>query len=171
MRYYDRGRSNKDIAKELNVTTDNKNLLILLATKEILKSSVCTDEKREEQGAVILAFAKEHTLTDSQLLEFFGTTKTVLMEFTEVDAEVIRQQGLYMTLIASPKLSPVCRLFADAVTAYIYKDDSSKYNVQKIGEDTYRAIGDGDSKVLTADEAAEYSECSLDDLKAMTLLQ
>ncbi|MBP2642502.1 MAG: hypothetical protein H6Q67_389 [Firmicutes bacterium] len=166
----------KELQRCFNSTIEDKSLLVLHAIKEILQSSFCTDKKRREQGLAIIGLASKHTLTDSQLLNFFETTMEAVFESAGEDN--LKEHGLYKILATSPTLSPVCKLFFDAWTAVYYKDHPLKCQFRRVGLNAYRLVAilpDGNEQeyleTITAEEAVEYSNCPLEDLQAMPILQ
>lgn len=157
----------------LGVCTDSKILTILHAVSDIL--TTCDDDRRCEQGKLVVSLADICDLSDTQLLDFFGTTMEAVI--TEVGEDTLKEFGLYRILCTSPDLSPVCKAFFDAWAVTYFRDNPVRCQFRRIGEDAYRlvAVLPGVKTVeypetITAAEAMEHSNCPLGDLQALPIL-
>jgi len=99
----------------------------------------------------------------------------VLASVTE---DVLAEFGLYRVLATSPELSPVCELFFDAWLSTYFHDNPLRCQFRRVGQDAYRLVAVMPTgkimeypKTITAVEAMEHSNCSLEDLKSMPMLQ
>lgn len=162
------------IQSTLNITEDNGGLLILKSIKKILET-INDDDINIEQGIQIIQVASCHMLTDDQLLEFFNTTLQAVTD--ETGEDFIQEHGLYKALVTSPHLSPVCRLFFGAWIAVYYRDNPLRCRIRRIGLDAYKMVAvlpdDKEmqySETLTAKEMMEYSNCPVEALRDMPIL-
>ncbi len=162
------------LKKSFRIRTDNKGLVLLRSIKEMLPKA---DEQTQKKiGGIIIGFASFHNLSDSQLLKFFGVTLEAAKG--AVGEEFLREHGFYRALVASPYLSPTCKLFFNAWFA----EANDKYPMgcclRRVGMDTFRLVSILPSGAeieypedMTTAQVLEATNCPRDELQAMPVLQ
>jgi len=162
------------LKKTLNIRARNTDLLLLESMKAMLLRA--DDEDRKKIGLLVVSFARLHKLKDWQLLKFFDVTMSAAK--SAAGEEFLQEHGLYRTLVASRNLSSTCALFFDAWWAASYEENPMKCTIRRIGIDAFRIVSilpngtefEHDEDV-TMDQAAAYTNCPMDDLQAMLVLQ
>lgn len=156
------------------IRTDNKGLVLLRSIKEMLPK---VDEQAQKKiGGIIIGFASFHNLSDRQLLKFFGVTLEAAKG--AVGEAFLREHGFYRVLVASPYLSPTCKLFFNAWFAEAYDKYPMGCCLRRVGMDTFRLVSILPSGAeieypedMTAAQVLEATNCPQDELQAMPVLQ
>lgn len=160
----------KELQTKLNVRSDNKYLILLHAYKQILQNCDDDEETRKLIGLYLIALSGFHDLIDEQLLDFFETTREAVLQY--ISEKILKEFGLYKTLLFTPELSTVCELFFNAV-----KPNLLKCRVRRIGMDEFKivlSLSDATEmeypRTLTSEEVLEVTNISLEDIEDMPLL-
>jgi len=167
----------KKIKQVFGIRSNKTGMVLLTAIRESLKK----DEPQyiANQGILIVALASMHEreplLSDRELLRFFGTTKKAVIK--SVGEEFFAEHGLYRSLVTSPTLSPVCKLFFDAWFEAVYEEAPFKGFIRRVGNDTFKWVSvlpDGAEQEhhdeLTTEQVLEYTNCPREHLNAMPIV-
>ena len=161
------------LRKRFGIRTQNEDLIVLQSAKAMLLKA--DDVDRKKIGEVIVGLARTHKLKDRQLLKFFDTDMERVRKFNS--AEQLAEHGLYRILVTTPFLSETCELFFDSWLAASYAENPMRCQLRRIGADAFRIVSilpDGKEvehpEDVTLQEAAEYTTCPEEDLKAMPVL-
>lgn len=163
------------LKKSFHIRTDNKDLVLLHAMKAMLQRA--DDEDRKKIGMLVVGFAGLHKLKNGQLLRFFDTTMKKVRIYNS--DEQLQLYGLYRILVTCPFLSETSELFFGAWLAASYEDNPFKCMIRRVGNDAFRIVSilpgnDGEVEFpedVTMEQAAELTNCPMDDLQSMRVLQ
>ena len=101
--------------KIYNIKKPGDWLAVLRAIKTILTTA--NREDRCRMGIALFGIAPTIDLPDPQLLNFFEVSRADLEK--EVPPACLKERGLFVSLMLSPQLSPVCRQFNEAWTTLV----------------------------------------------------
>ena len=167
----------KKLKRAFGIRSNKTGRVLLTAIREALKGD--GPQNIKTQGILIIALASMHDkdplLSDRELLRFFGTTKKAVIK--SVGDEFFNEHGLYRSMVTSPTLSPVCKLFFDAWFTAVYDEAPFKGFMRRVGNDSFKWVSvlpDGAEHEhrdeLTTEQVLGYTNCPREHLHAMPIV-